>query len=234
MKQSFDDAVTQLDNLLEKRFQADTQVRLCSLCWSLRDAPDIGLGIALDGAERMKQGRHMDDDLVRDAVLTVELMWECDQLSHFALESTIRYLHAAGDLLAQVINSALRLRLPERDCSLAKVQTKLCHEPRWSGLAASLSRFKTSSEYEYVTDGCNRTKHRNALKSNISARVEDGGGVDVRQSLAAFEHDARSHDETEAAEISSNVDALKCRVGDVLGELHTALICDDATGPSDG
>ena len=233
MNEGFEQAVLELNDPLEKRFKPDSQVRLRSLVWTLRDAPDVGLEIAHEVAETMKQGRHMDDDPVQDMILTVQLMQACDQRSHFALESTIRYLHASGDLLAQMVNDALGLSLEESVCSLSRVLVPLSAVSTWSRIAGALRRFETSTEYRYVADATNRMKHRNAHRSTIRARVDDTGEVDVKQGLAPFEHSARSHDETEAAEIRANVDALQSRTAEVLDELRAALIAGDVPERSD-
>ena len=134
---------------------------------------------------------------------------------------------------SQVVNDALGLGIGERDCSLSGIAGKLSGDPAYSRLEAALRRFQASSEYRYVADGSNRTKHRNALYSNIWARVEDGGGVNVKQSLRAFEHDARLHDEAEVAEINSLIDAIRNRVGSILDELLAVLIANDRAGHSD-
>ena len=92
----FDVAAGNLDRVLEDAGKKTARSHLLALAWSLRDAPGVGLALAEAAAERMKQGQHMDDDLVRDAVLTWQLTWSCYQESQFVLESSLRYLHATG------------------------------------------------------------------------------------------------------------------------------------------
>jgi hypothetical protein len=228
MTARFDDAARQLDELLEGLLELDARVRLTSLWWSLCDAPDVGLSIAREAAEQMKQGQHMADDGVQDAILTMRLISECHKRTAFAFESTIRYLHASGDLLAQLINDALQLKISEGQCSLSTALDALGDQSRWSSLAVALRRLKESSEFEFVADGTNRMKHRNSLRASIGARRDARGGLDVKQSLAAFEHDTRhvtrSHSESEVEQIRTIADTLQALVGDVLSELHTVLI----------
>jgi hypothetical protein len=215
----FDTAAESLAQLLKDRGNDDARSHLNALRWSLRDAPTVGLDFARAASDRMRQGRHLDDDPVRDAILNARLTEECFEQSRFALESTIRYLHAAGDLLAQLVNAVLPLGLVEGECDLSRALARLQSEAAHSHLRSALQTLPASPQFAYVRDATNRMKHRNLMGASIGARVNDEGGVDVRQRLAAFEHDSRSHDEVAPKDIAAAAASLQRATANVLHEL---------------
>ena len=223
MMADFHDAYDRLFELLQACRGPDSCVRLSSLAWTAQEAPEEGVRIAGEAAEQLKRGRYMDEDPVQDAFKTFLLCGECQRRTHFALESTVRYLHAAGDLVAQVVNDALILGIGEGQCNLAKVIQAVSADGEQRGVARALRQLKDSDDYRYVADATNRMKHRNALQSSVGAWVTEDDGVDVRQDLAGFEHNGEPHDVAAAAEIRLRVEGMRGLIADVLEELARCL-----------
>lgn len=225
---NFRNAYDKLFDLMQTRRGPGACERLTSLLWTVQEAPDEGLRIAEEAAEQLKRGRCMDEDLVQDADKTFRLCVDCQRRTHFALESTVRYLHAAGDLVAQVVNDALVLEIGEGECTLKKVAKVVGAVPvsddgERSGVARALGRLRCSNDYRYVANATNRMKHRNALQSSVRAWVTENDEVDVRQHLSGFEHKGQIHDQTEAAEVRLRVEGVRGLVADVLEELSRCL-----------
>lgn len=227
----FDIATDQLLAVFQQRDSVDAQARLRAFVWSIRDAPAMGFYIALEASEQMEQGRHLlAPDLLQDTLRTFELTGFCFRLSRFANESVVRYLHASGDLLAQVVNGALNLRLTERTCSLEDARKKVRDVSET--LADALDGIALSNEYSYVADVANRLKHRTLLPGSIKASLDDSrSGVRVVQQIGYFEHDGREHEVATVADLKSVARALQSHAVPCLRAL-TALLesSDTASG----
>lgn len=193
------------------------------MLWSLRDAPNTGLRLAQDAAQQMKQGQHLSDNPVEDAMLNLALTTECYDQSRFALECAIRYLHAGGDLVAQIVNATLPVGIEESHCTLNRLVTSLNGEERRTDLVATLTALRDSAEFQYVQDAANRMKHRNLLYGGIGARRNDEGCVDVRQHLGAFDYGDRQHSRVQPNDIGQKGETLRLLAGKVLEELIVAV-----------
>ena len=167
---------------------ADVPAKFHALFWSLEKAPEVGLAIAHQEHQHFKTTANRPDFLEFALAGTITTdQWE--QIGsgfqsfyrlHFAMESVIRYLHASGDLLAQLVRACLlrESELTEESCSLLSVvKTILGETDHPKSLTESLVAYCTSDPFVYVTDACNRMKHRDLMRTRQTGRYADDGEV---------------------------------------------------------
>jgi hypothetical protein len=207
------------------------------LRWNLIEAPDVAFGLAKMAADWFEDagsrpwptGTSTGECLYQEFLA----MKDAGQLSRFALESGVRNLHAAGDLLAQLVRTSLRLCDSER-CGLAQMLgsnrrcTCLVDEPEGLWLSRALDGFRNAPQFGYVEAVSNRLKHRNLVAHGIRAiEVGDSGGVVVSQGLSGFSHDGRRVRAGSLADLVKKAEGLRELARPVVSEV-TRLV-DDAT-----
>lgn len=223
-QRTLDESRDELLEALEELGKKGAMGPLRGAQWSLDGAPDVGFTLADFAAENMEGGRHMlAPTLVEDALRNLQLSDACFRQGRFARESIIRYLHASGDVLSQVVNAALDLGIREQRCSLhtvARDERVRAHE----SLCQALDDFEGSETYKYVADAANRMKHRTFLPGGIEAFVsEDGTAVTVNQATWAFEHNQVERPKTSLDDLHRQVDELRLAGARVLGEIAQVL-----------
>jgi hypothetical protein len=230
MSEAFDSACRRLRELFEdSRESPEPHGRLNGVVWTLRDAPSVGLAIADEAVQRLELGSRLldeGDDLASDAYKSFVRTQDCYWRSQFALESSVRYLHSSADLLAQFINHALALNIPEARCDLSGVKGKLAAHVRYAAVEDALTRLSESEEFEYVADLANRSKHRRNAPGGIHAKLNDSGGVEVSKYLGAFEHGTRLHPKIEAEELAQKVESLQEMAARVLDLVAIQLVAE--------
>jgi hypothetical protein len=202
--------------------KADPLEKFDALYWSLKKAPEVGLAMASQEHQRLKAT--WDKPILAQIGLNRltgdqrgQSQWEQQfdsvlQSFHrlrFAMESVVRYLHASGDLLAQLVNSCGLLSQPlgEEECSLSRVKEKLLREAgKYPRLVSSLQAFSDSAQFKYVAHACNRMKHRELMPIRLRyGREYDPYGNRGKQiATACFDafphidkHDKRNHEQVD-------------------------------------
>jgi hypothetical protein len=221
----FTRACEELLTALNARGNEDAVGRLRALRWSLGEAPEVGVSFMECAGEQMKDvGRMLAPDLVEDALLSYELTKSCASQSRFSRESVLRYLHASGDLIAQVVNSALNCGIAEGSCGLGKILRKVTGSLDGETLVEALTRFKDSDDFKYVAAATNRMKHRSFLPGSIKASLnEDWTSVSVTHVTGAFSHDQDAYGPSSLEELRGRMDVLRGLETRVLLELTTLV-----------
>lgn len=216
-------ACEELQTALDASGNEDAKGRLSALHWSLGEAPEVGVSFMECVGEQMQAGgRMLAPDLVEDALLSYDLTKSCAYQSRFSRESVLRYLHASGDLLAQVVNSARSCGIAEGNCALGKVLRRVTGSPDGATLARELGRFKDSEEFKYVAAATNRMKHRSFLPGSITASLnEDWSSVSVAQVTGGFTHDQGGYSASSLEELCGRTDVLRGLATRVLVEVMT-------------
>ena len=221
---AFSVACETLHAVLEARGGTDAQGRLAALEWSLGVAPETGSAFMLAAGEQLKTGDQMlAPDIEEDAWLKYVLTTACLNQSRFSRESVLRYLHASGDLLAQVVNSALDCRFTEGQCSLVKVIAHTKNRPQLEALSSALQELPDAPEFKYVAAATNRMKHRNFLPGSIRASLGEDRTVNVTHSTGEFAHNQDAFAPSDLEELRSRADVLRGLVTRALVEL-TGLV----------
>jgi hypothetical protein len=218
-----------LREALALRNASEQVKRLGALEWSLADAPEVGFALLTSAGDRFGAcGRMQADDFVEDARLSFEEMRTSGQHSRFARESIIRYGHASGDLLAQVVNGAVGDLLSERDCSLSRLAQKLQADFAPHGLALAVDDFAGSPSFIWVDAACNRLKHRTILPGGVSAAVDEvsskgAGRILVTHDTGAFVHNDAEFASSNDADLRRHIDVLRDLASCVLRETRAML-----------
>lgn len=212
--------------------------RVSASRWNLVEAPDVAFDLAKMAADWFEDAgfRPWPTDTSMSGCLSQDLlaMRDAGQLSRFALESGVRSLHSAGDLLAQLVRTSLRLCDNER-CSLAQMlgsrRTCMCamDEPEGLRLSRVLHGFRDSPQFGYVEAVSNRLKHRNLVPHGIRAARDRGSGgvVVVSQGLSGFSHDGRRVRTASLSDLVKKAERLRELAAPVVCEV--TRIVDEAT-----
>jgi len=212
--------------------KADPLEKFDALYWSLKKAPEVGLAMASQEHQRLKAT--WDKPILAEIGLDrltggqrgqsqweqFDSMLQSFHRLRFAMESVVRYLHASGDLLAQLVNSCGLLSQPlgEEECSLSRVKKLLGEAEKYPGLDSSLQAFSDSAQFKYVADACNRMKHRELMPIRLMyGRDYDPYGNRGKQiATACFDafphidkHDKRNHEQVD-------LDSLEKMAADLL------------------
>jgi hypothetical protein len=208
-------------NALAARDATDRIRQVGAVEWSLCDAPEVGFALLETAGERFSAcGTMQADDLVEDARLSFEEMKMSGQQSRFARESIIRYVHASGDLVAQVVNGALDDQLSERDCSLRRIAAKLRTVSGSERLALAVDALRESVAYLYLDAACNRLKHRSVLPGGVSAVAEaNEQRVAVTHETGAFTHGDAEFEVSDDRDLRRRVDEMRSLVTKVLATM---------------
>jgi hypothetical protein len=130
----------------EKLGDDDALSKHGAVLWSLERAPNVGLALA---EEEQRLG--MEGDVPAPfGCLDQELLQARRGLlsmnrGRFASESVVRYLHASGDLLGQLIRTTLlRDTSLTQSCNARAVLNVVAEEPELIALAAAFDAFSAS------------------------------------------------------------------------------------------
>jgi hypothetical protein len=204
----------------------------------------VALGLAELGAEWFKRsgsipwpadvskvGEHLacEARLAKDAAL----------LCYFALESTVRYLHSSGDLLAQLVRTRFQLCENERRCGTANMVDRnrgctVCAvaRPEYAPLLRVLGEYSHSPQYRYCVDATNRIKHRTMLPKEVSASLEwSTGDIHVGQCLSGFSHDGRRYSRTSLPTLVARTRRLRNLARPVVQALSGVIVVDRGATP---
>lgn len=211
--------------------------RVEAVRWSLVEAPEVTIGLAAMGADWMKRAGEtpwpdscskMGEHLLREYLS----VWDAARLSRVALESTVRYAHASGDLLAQLVRTSLQSCGDEARCGLARMVTRegrgctkcsIAH-PDNRTLSDYLAEYWRSPQYRYIQAADNRMKHRNLMLHGIRASlVPSVEEIVVRQWLTGFSHDGRQHRKTTLLMLTAKIRRLQTLARPVIRELSVRL-----------
>ncbi len=165
---------------LETAATKDAAALLDALWWSLADAPALGFELMASARELAHVANAIvSDELVQDnplaglaqaELITCRITLAARRQHAFSRESTVHYLHSSGDLLAELVDSALTLRVKKGRCTLARVVKKLKGRPGCRGLLAALKELKTSEEYKALA-GAKVSKRGSLPPGGIDASV---------------------------------------------------------------
>ena len=126
-------------------------------------------------------------------------------------------------MLAQLLNCALAHGIGESDCTLSLVCGAVDKQSDCDNVASALRALKTSEEFGHVADLANRTKHMRVAAGGIGAKLEDDGGIAVRQYWEAFGRDARQHPRAALPELAQMTSTLQDRIASVLDAVADLL-----------
>ncbi len=194
----------------EKLGDDDALSKYGAVLWSLERAPNVGLALA---EEEQRLG--MEGDIPAPfGCLDKELLQARRGLlsmnrGRFASESVVRYQHASGDLLGQLIRTTLlRQTSLTESCSAYDVLEAAHHEPALAEIASSFDAFLSSTAYRFTADASNRMKHRDWMPFRQWGRLTDDGRVESGSGVGPFEHAGRSHDEVNLPTLRGHADQL--------------------------
>jgi hypothetical protein len=183
----------------EKLGDDDALSKYGAVLWSLERAPLVGLELA---EEEQRLG--IEGDIPAPLGCSDPELLQARRGSlnmnrgRFASESVLRYLHASGDLLGQLIRTTLLRHIDlTESCYAQGVLMAVKKEPRLAEVAQSFEAFLTSPAYRFAADASNRLKHRDWMPFRQWGRLVEDGGVTSGSGVGPFDHAGRLHDEAD-------------------------------------
>jgi hypothetical protein len=205
----------------------DPVSRFGAVRWSLEIAPATCLDLALEELNLGMKGivpppfscSSPDDLQMRRGSVSMNR-------SRFAMESVVRYLHASGDLLAQLIRvTLLRGERLGENCWQSDVTKALAKRQELTTVLDAFSRFVDSEPFRYSADACNRLKHRDWMPFRQWAHLQQDGGVVAGSAIGPFEHGGTRHAEVDILDLQDLAVRLQELGVAVVGRVATAAPC---------
>lgn len=138
-------------------------------------------------------------------------------------------LHAVADLFSQGVLYALGMSVTDKTLFSrstvypADIIQALDHSPETKGLAEHLDDLVSASDFEYLADFSNQSKHNSLVRTGLIMSMQDHRAAPYRAQFEGFKRRNRTHEQTDTIPIlTREVDRqseLMVTAGNTLNEL---------------
>lgn len=123
----------------------------------------------------------------------------CRKKAEANIVGCLQSMHATSDILGHVIYYALNmnqnslLRLSDMKISIYSVSKKISSVPKYSDLSDCVNKLTTHTDFRYLSDIVNHSKHRSVIGTSFTVNVHEDSGRPHGIEFHSFNYNDRNH-----------------------------------------